>query len=201
MSKRTREQHEGLLRRLNELGCPVEPNHDPKPYGLEIEKIPGLTLNKIFDLESGGTGCVIEFLLRNLLTRPIFIRGVAVDVPWARFSRRSLLPAPHKTSPIYGNYQFAGGDYFDAECVLNRFFARSRSRLDPGDELHGVLLATDERPIPNEYPHLGAIWVELSIFDSRGNTFSERFGLRVDRSALPRRERQQTKTFVAEAKL
>ena len=70
--KQTPEQWDGLVRRLNDGGCPVRSDHGYKvsPVGLVIEKIPGMSFNSIFDLKQGGTGYAIELTLRNEATRP-----------------------------------------------------------------------------------------------------------------------------------
>ena len=128
--KQTPEQWNGLVRRLNDGGCPVLPDHGYKvsPVGLAIDKIPGTSFNSIFDLKQGGTGFAIELTLRNEATRPIDIVGFRIQVPWG-FPTLSLLPAPRKSSDRYPHYSFPrSGPYYDGGFCINRYFARRKSR-------------------------------------------------------------------------
>jgi hypothetical protein len=103
----------------------------------------------------------------------------------------SLLPAPRKSAAHYPNYRFPDyGRYYDQEWVVNSFFARRKSRLNPGDKIEGVLLASSEELIPLEIPHFARVIVTLLIFDTRGNAFPAQFGVPVDRGALIARERR-----------
>jgi hypothetical protein len=182
----TPEQWDGLVRRLNDGGCPVLRDHSYKisPVGLAIEKIPGMSFNQIFDLAKGGTGYEIELALRNDLDRPIDIVGYQIKTPWG-IPKVSLLPAPDKSSPKYPHYSFPhNGPYYEGSFVLNRFFARRKSRLHPGEEIEGVLVASSEERIPLEFPHLSRIIATLIIFDSRRNAFSAQFRLPVIRREI-----------------
>jgi hypothetical protein len=190
MQKFTPEQWEGLLRRLKNGGCPVRQDHGYKmpPLGLAIEKVPGISFSQIFDLQAGGTGYAIEFVLRNELDRPIDVQGFQIRTPWG-IPRVSLLPAPRKSSCVYPHYILPDRSrYFEAGFVLNPIFARQNTRLKPREEVEGVLVALDEAPIPTEIQNLERVMLTLVIFDSRGNSYSEPFSMQVDRSALHFRE-------------
>lgn len=192
MQKLTREQLFALFDRLNNAGCPVERDHGYKvpPRGLAIEKFPGMTHDEIFDLEQGGTGYAIEFFLRNELDRPIDIQGLQIKTPWG-IPRLSLVPAPRKSSAKWPHYTFPEpGRYYDGDFVINRLFARRKSRLNPGEEIEGVLIASSEETLPLEVKDGAHIIVTLTIFDTRGNSFSTQFTMPVNRSALIIRERK-----------
>src|SRR5271157_2563118 len=183
MQKFTPEQWEGLLRRLKNGGCPVRRDHGYKvpPLGLAIEKLPAISFSQIFDLQAGGTGYAIEFLLRNELDRPIDVQGFQVQTPWG-IPRLSLLPAPRRSSCFYPHFVLPDRSrYFEAGFVLNPIFARRKTRLKPGEEVEGVLVALDEAPIPEGIQNLARVVVLLSIFDSRGNRYAAQFELMVDR--------------------
>jgi len=62
-----------------------------------------------------------------------------------------------------------------------------QTRLKPGEELEGVLVATSEDPIPEDIPHNSRIALSLAVFDSRRNIYSGRFSVLVDRSARLRK--------------
>ena len=199
----TPEQWEGLLRRLNDGGCPVQRDHGYKirPVGLAIEKIPGISCSSIFDLECGGTGYMLELLLRNELDRAIYIHGFQIQTPWG-YPKLSLVPRPRKSSKRYPYYSFPQpGPVYDGDYVLNPFFSGRRSGLNPAEEIEGLLLAVDRESIPDEYPNLARIVVTLRVFDTRRNTFSAQFRLPADRRGRRVRERacQTTVTGVPQA--
>jgi hypothetical protein len=115
---------------------------------------------------------------------------IQIQTPWG-VPKLSLLPAPRKSAPHYPHYRFPDyGPYYDEEFVINRVFARRKSRLNPGDKIKGVLVASSEELIPLEIPHFARVIVTLVVFDTRGNAFSAQFRLPVDRRALIARERR-----------
>jgi len=189
--KQTPEQWAGLVRRLNDGGCPVLPDHGYKvsPLGLVIEEIPGTSFSSIFDLKQGGTGFAIELTLRNEATRPINIVGYQIKTPWGS-PPLSLLPAPKKSSERYPHYCFPEpGPYYEGDFVINRYFARRKSQMQPGEQIEGVLVASSEEPMPQEILHLARIIVTLHVFDSRQNAYSKQFQLPVNRRELIAREK------------
>ncbi len=184
--KQTPEQWDGLVRRLNDGGCPVLADHGYKvaPLGLAIEKIPGMNFSSIFDLKQGGTGFAIELTLRNEAPRPINIVGYQIKTPWGS-PPLALIPAPKKSSERYPHYCFPEpGPYYEGDWVINRYFARRKSQLQPGEPIEGVLVASSEEPIPQDIPHLARIIVTLIVFDSRQNAYSSQFQLPVNRREL-----------------
>jgi hypothetical protein len=193
MMKLTADQWADLVRRLNDGGCPVLGDHgyQVSPVGLAIEKIPGISSNEIFDLADGGTGYAIELVLRNEANRPIDIQGYQVKTPWG-VPKLTLLPAPKKSSVRYPHYTFPEPDrYYDASFVVNPFFARRKSRLNPREEIEGTLVASSEELIPLDVSHLSRVIVSLFVFDTRRNEYSAQFRLLVNRCELIARERRK----------
>jgi hypothetical protein len=183
--KQTPEEWDGLVRRLNRGGCPVLSDHGYKisPVGLAIEKIPGTSYNSVFDLKQGGTGFGIECTLRNDASRPIDLVGFQIQTPWGT-PPLSLVPPAPRSSAWYGLYRFPEpGPYYEGDWVINRYFALRKNRLQPDQEIEGVLVTSSVEPIPLDIPHLARIIVTLSVFDSRRNTYSTQFRLPVDRRA------------------
>jgi hypothetical protein len=116
--------------------------------------------------------------------------GWQLETPWGT-PRLTLLPAPTKSSNRYPHYCFPEpGPYFDGDFVINRYFARRKSRLQPGDSIEGVLVASSQDPIPLGTRHLARIIATLKVFDSRGNMFSAQFRMVVDRHELMAREKR-----------
>jgi hypothetical protein len=175
---RTPEEWDALLRRLNDGGCPVLRDHGYKiaPFGLAIEEIPGMNFNRIFDLKQGGTGYAIEVLVRNDSNRPIDIVGCQIKTQWGT-PRLSLLPPPGYSFP-------KPGPSYEDHIVINRYFARRKSRLQPGEEIEGMLVASSEDSIPLGVAHFNWITATLLVFDTRRNAFSGQFRLFVDRRDL-----------------
>ena len=181
--KNTPEHEDALIRRLNDGGCPVLRDHGYKidPVGLAVEPVPGLCFNRIFSLAQGGTGYYMDIVLRNESDHPIKLQGFQIKTRWG-IPRISLLPTPKKSSDRWPLYCFPEpGPYYDGENVINPFLARHR-QLMPGQEIEGGLVASSEESIPTGVADLSAIFITLSILDSRGNVFSGQFGLRVQRN-------------------
>jgi hypothetical protein len=104
----------------------------------------------------------------------------------------SLLRAPKKSSNRYPHYCFPEpGPYYEGDFCINRHFARRKSRLQPGDSIEGVLVASSEESIPLEISHLARIILTLTIFDSRRNAFSAQFRVLVDRREMIAREKRK----------
>lgn len=193
MSKFTPEQWDGFCHRLNEGGCPVlrDDAYKMSPVGLSIKEMPVMSFSEIFDLPDGGAGYAFEAVVRNDAIRPIDIQGFQIKLPWGT-PKVSLVPAPKKSSTKYPNYSFPGvSRYYDGDFVLNPIFARRKYRLNPGGEIEGVLVGSSEESIPLEVPHDALIIARIRVFDSRGNTFSGRFRVRVNRAELIARERSK----------
>jgi hypothetical protein len=194
--KLTPEQWDGLFRLLNDGGCPVQRNHGYKisPIGLSIEEMPVMSFSEIFDLPDGGAGYAFEAVVRNDASRAIDIQGFQIKFPWG-IPRVSLVPAPKKSSTRYPNYTFPGvSRYYDGDFVLNPIFARRNYRMNPGEEVEGVLVASSEESIPLEVRHNALIFARISVFDSRRNTFSGQFRVRVNRERITREREQNDKS-------
>jgi hypothetical protein len=193
MRKLTPEQWDGFCRRLNEGGCPVLRDHGYKilPVGLLIETMPGMGLNEIFDLADGGTGYAIEIVLRNDADGPIDLCGFQIKAQWG-IPKVSLVPAPKTSSPKYPTYTFPGlSRYYDGDDVINHIFARRKTRLNPRQEIEGVIVLSSKEPMPIELQHNSHTLVKLSVFDTRGNAFPAQFRLLINRSELIVRERKE----------
>ena len=189
--KYTPEQWDAFARELNDGGCPVLQDHAYKlsPVGLVIESIPGMNFSKAFSFQDGGAGYAIELVIRNEAIRAIDITEFQIKTPWG-IPKVSLLPRERRSSNKYGFYCFPElGPQYEAEFVLNPFFARRKSRLLPGESMEGLLLVSSKESIPAQIGHLAPIVVTLTIFDSRQNGFSAQFGLRVQRLDILAREK------------
>jgi len=185
----TPELWDAIVRELHNGGCPVLRDHAYKisPIGLAIESVPGLNFSKAVFLKDGGTGYAIDLAIRNESIRAIDITGFQIRTPWG-ITKTSLLLPEKRSSNRYGNYCFPDGSHYPDDMVLNRHVARRKNRLNPRDEIEGLLLVSSGESMPAEIGHLAPIFVTLTIFDSRQNEFSAQFGLRVHRLDILARE-------------
>ena len=93
MKNRKEEQQSELAHLLNRAGCPVQTDtgfHAP-PTGLLIEQVPEVGLNTVFDLANGGTGFVLDILVKSKRHDPFWLDGFQIEDPWGHVttSRRS----------------------------------------------------------------------------------------------------------------
>lgn len=191
MAKMTEQEFAALTQHLIELGCPLEPSagYRDTPGGLKLEQVPSLGTNQVFDLDDGRAGFVMDVRIWSELNLPVRIRQVRIDTPWG-LREIELLPDPAIRVSTYQYYDFPKSTLsFHREVVVNDFVS-GRTTLKPGEQVQGLLLAVDDKPIPDEFPEQGRTEVNLVIFDERGNTFSSKFKLCVDRSASVFRERK-----------
>lgn len=190
MAKMTEQEFAALTQHLIELGCPLERSAGYRDTpGLKLEQVPSLGTNQVFDLDDGRAGFVMDVRIWSELNLPVRIRQVRIDTPWG-LREIELLPDPAIRVSTYQYYDFPKSTLsFHREVVVNDFVS-GRTTLKPGEQVQGLLLAVDDKPIPDEFPEQGRTEVNLVIFDERGNTFSSKFKLCVDRSASVVRERK-----------
>ena len=183
--KQTPEQWAGLVRRLNDGGCPVLPDHGYKSLRWDWRSKKSLARASVpFLISSKADWLRDRAYPPQRGTAPINIVGYHIRTPWA-IPMLSLLPAPKKSSARYPHYCFPEpGPYYEGDWVINRYFARRKSQLQPGEQIEGVLVASSEEMIPLDIPHLARIVVTLYVFDSRQNAYSTQFRLPVNRREL-----------------
>jgi hypothetical protein len=181
--KRLKEQQDDLAHLLIQGGCPVQidTGFHASPSGLLIEQVPELGLNAVFDLVNGGTGFLLDILVKNERHDPVWLDGCQIEDPWGHVTK-SLVAAPSKSDVKYPYYCYVDSTLaFDGEIVVNRFFS-TRRRLNQNAEICGLLMALSTDSIPDEVEHNARVCVTLSVFDRRGTRFSKNFRLAVDRT-------------------
>jgi hypothetical protein len=192
MQRCKEEQQLNLAHLLNRSGCPVQTDtgFQAPPTGLLIEQVPEVGLNTVFDLANGGTGFLLDILVKSKRPDAIWLDGFQIEDPWGHVTK-SLIAAPRKSDARYPYYCFPddSGPAFDAGIVVNRFFT-TRRRLNGNDEICGLLMALDSESIPVEVEHNARVPVMFSVFDRRGTRFSKTFKLAVDRTERMIQERK-----------
>jgi hypothetical protein len=193
MKNRKKEQQSDLAHLLNRCGCPVQTDtgFQAPPTGLLIEQVPEVGLNTVFDLANGGTGFLLDILVKSKRPDAIWLDGFQIEDPWGHVTK-SLIAAPRKSDARYPYYCFPddSGPAFDGEIVVNRFFT-TRRRLNGNDEICGLLMALDSESIPEEVAHNTRVPVMFSVFDRRGTRFSKTFQLAVGRTERMIQERKK----------
>jgi hypothetical protein len=192
MKNRKEEQQSDLAHLLNRAGCPVQTDtgfHAP-PTGLLIEQVPEVGLNTVLDLANGGTGFVLDILVKSKRHDPFWLDGFQIEDPWGHVTT-SLVVAPRKSGGRYPYYCFPDdfGPAFDGAVVVNRFFT-TRRRLNRNDEICGLLMALNSESIPEEVEHNARVPVMFSVFNRRRTRFSKTFWLAVDRTQRMIQERK-----------
>jgi hypothetical protein len=194
MKNRKEEQQSDLAHLLNRAGCPVQTDtgfHAP-PTGLLIEQVPEVGLNTVLDLANGGTGFVLDILVKSKRHDPFWLDGFQIEDPWGHVTT-SLVVAPRKSGGRYPYYCFPddSGPAFEGAVVVNSFFT-TRRRLNRNDEICGLLMALNSESIPDEVAQNTRVPVMFSVFDRRGTRFSKTFRLAVDRTErmIQQRKRQ-----------
>jgi hypothetical protein len=148
---------------------------------LLIEQIPEGGLNTVFDLANGGTGFLLDILVKSQQHDPFWLDGFQIEDPWGHVTK-SLVAAPSKSDVKYPHYSYPDSTLaFDGEIVVNRFFT-TRRRLNWNDEICGLLMALSTQSIPDEVEHNARVPVMFLVFDRRGTPFSKNFRLAVDRT-------------------
>jgi hypothetical protein len=202
MKRMKEHEYFALTQHLRELGCPLDLNNGYRdtPAGLKFRQILPSGANCVFDLDDSGSGYIMDMRFSSELNLPMRIRRVKLRTPWG-LRDIALLPDPSKRARGYECYDFpGGGPAFHRDAVINDFLS-GKGTLSSGGEIEGLLLAVDEKPIPDEYPEHGQTEVELSITDERGNTFSSKFKLCVDRGATFSRERKIKTSALSRARV
>jgi hypothetical protein len=192
MNRLQREEKLRLVRDLNEYGCPVE--LESRPPELIVEQIPAAGTNMLFDLKDSQSGYVLDAALMSQSDRPIWIKGIRIKRPWGGSGISLLEPGTRYRVPG-GYYSFPDDSLdFKPSVVLNRLLC-GKERLNPGDEVYGLILAVAAESVPDEISDNERIVVELSLYNGRGDQFASRFRLCVDRSV--RRARQSARSALS----
>jgi hypothetical protein len=192
MNKLRVEENKRMRRYLIENGCPVEleSDHRVMPPSLTIKQVPLPLMNKVFDLESGGSAYLLDAYFKSNVARPIRIEGVQIIPPWEG-STISLLEDDPRERSNGGFYRFPASTLaFEGSEVLNRLLS-GRCKLKPRDNPEGLVMAIDSQPIPDHVLDKARIDVKLNVFDDAGNEFSSEFRLCVDRAERARQRKEE----------
>jgi hypothetical protein len=141
------------LRELQELGCPVDVSvataQSPYSY-VAIQQSGCIHDSKVFELEDGRTGWMVDLEICNLTSRSVYIVQVDLRFPWEDDSIEWLIPHTikaknrgDKAASSYEVYRFPGkyGLELPAEDVINNRLLEKKI-LPARHPISGWLLAT-----------------------------------------------------------
>ena len=204
---RTSSEDFAMARRLRDRGIPVDEHEfarmEAASAGLQILEDRSLP-STVFDLSSGGAGCILNVVISNESRRPLAPAHIRFECE--DWETMSLLPDPHKQYPAaqrgkahrrvrdnsghFVDYSSARNFYvfptrtvmtYPRHEVLNHQIARG-CFLYPGEPLEGWLLAVAETPIPPQYGNHDRLKMRLTLFDQRGHVHRATFHPVVQRS-------------------
>jgi hypothetical protein len=137
--------------------------------------------SSVFDLDFGGSGYMLNVVMCNDSSRIISAREFQLDIPWDGPNFR-WLDDPFRKSPRQYEYSFPrhGPEGFDREAVLNHRLGK-HGRLNPREQLEGLLLGVGQAPIPKKYSDRQCLVTRLYVLDDLGNRYQGIIKLGVSR--------------------
>jgi hypothetical protein len=169
-----------LIRRLQEAGCPMPENceGDPMPGLVAVVSRPEITRAYVM---RGWAEYVVALRITNHSYDRLEVKKFECNSYWP--TRLIGQPGPRICGPGKPAYRLPGsGRTFPYESVLNH---RTGGRINPGDSMEGILLASRRQPYPEECLVVDlVIPVELSIVDQYGSEHVSEIKVTVDRTAI-----------------
>ena len=185
-----------LARRLRDAGCPLLPENEfvkAGSQGLSIMQ-EGFFETSLFDMEPGGTGCMLYLVIANDLPRQIVLVDFELQLPWKELTFQWLAdPAVHNGGNLY-RFPSNCGPEFPREDVINHR-AYEKGKLGRGGFLRGVLLGFSYKALPANIKHGETLDASLSVFDVQEKCYSAEISFWIDRSAKldPKPARKSTR--------
>jgi hypothetical protein len=155
---------------LQTLGIPFDgeilEKFEATSRALYLAQDPNPPNTYVFDLRSGGTGIIIDFIVLNDSDQKIRLAGARLDFPWS--AQFHWLEDPFRSNPRGWAYVFPAPDpqKYDRGTVLNHHFGAKI--LLPGEDLRGFLLGKEEARIPARYENYQRLQGQLLVFDGKG---------------------------------
>ncbi len=140
------------LEELAELGSPVDLSivkTQSEHLGLEIEQANGVHDSRIFQLENGRVGYMLDLVITNQTSRPIYVIDRELRTPWEDDlfdwltpQERTIQYRSRKPDKSYELYRFTGrnGLELPANEVINEALTEGKC-LSPRRPIRGWLLA------------------------------------------------------------
>jgi hypothetical protein len=156
---------------------------------LEIQQVGGIHDSKIFELDYGRAGCIVDLSLTNHTSRPMYVE-VELRLPWhdemLDWLMATDIPLHYRGKPdgSYRAYRFPGRHALEFPCeeVLNYRLAE-RGCLPIKRPISGLLLASGGL-LPADLKHGQWLDVALALIDSDHNEYIQKIKLWTERLEL-----------------
>lgn len=176
MGRKSRRQALQVGLEMHERGIPVDGRvvecWATSCAGLSVHQSGWILDSEIFDLDSGGAGCMLNVTITNHSSRFIRLLAFRLEMPWLDADFRWIEP-PWRKTPRGHTYDVPGSRLvgIEPEEVLNHQVG-AKGILLPGVSLDGLLLGVFGRPMPKGYRDRTRLPPRLSIFDTNENEYS-----------------------------
>ena len=172
-----------LARQLREAGCPLLPEKaltDASSQGLLIKQL-GYIETRLFDLDCGGTGCMIDLEITNERPREIVIADFELRLPWKELNLR--WPDDPALQAGGNVYRFPGNSApdFPHNVVINHRVLEN-GKLSRGKFLIGFLLGLSYDSLPAHLVHGERIDLSFSVIDIGETPYSTDISVWIDRT-------------------
>jgi hypothetical protein len=189
------------LRRLHELGSPVDLSVAEKERGVEIVQLSPPVDTNILDLDYGRAGCFFYVSIINQTTRPIYCIELELRLLWPDLVFH-WLPDPRECQ--YDAHYYAlpgsGAPEFPHGQVLNHvLLSGERCVLTPRVPYEGWLLAVGG-PLPGDLRHGERLEATFAIITSEHTEYTEKIFFVVERRAVkPKFAKRESSLYEAPA--
>ncbi len=175
----------GLLRKMHELGSPLDLSVAEEERGLEITQVSPVYDTNILDLDYGRSGCFFYVAIVNQTSRPIYCLDLELRLRWPDLTFHWL---PDPTERQYDANYYAlpgrGAPEFPYDEVLNHvLLSGERCVLTPRIPYQGWLLAVGGS-LPGDLRDRECIEATLAIIASDHTEYTAKISFLVERRAV-----------------
>jgi hypothetical protein len=193
------------LAELAQLGSPVDlsvAGIEAENEAVEIAQFGGVDDSKIFELQDGRAACMVDIVVINHASTPIYVREVELRTSWGEDQWDWLKPEPisfqgcKKRQSVYWAYRFPGtrGLELEPDVVINHLLLPDK-KLPSGCPLRGFLLGIGGL-MPDELSHGQWLKPTLVIVGSDHTEYASTIELRTERlETRPRMVKPKTDLY------
>ena len=139
--------------------------------GLRITQTGNCIDSALYSQASGGVGIMLSVAIENISDRPIAVKSIHLKMPWPHADFHWLEKLSSRELRERGYVLPAcGACGFDPDVIVNHRFGRD-FKLDPGEEIEGLLLGEGTTAVPEHYPDGKLVPVELTVFAARREAY------------------------------
>jgi hypothetical protein len=175
-----------LLRKMHELGSPIDLSVAEEERGLEINQLSPVCDTNILDLDYGRSGCFFYVAIINQTSRPIYCVDLELRIGWPSFAFHWLPdPRERQYSAHYYALPSTGAPEFPHGEVLNHVFLSEVERcvLTPRVPYEGWLLGVGGS-LPCDLRHRECVEATLAIIASDDTEYTGKISFVAERHAV-----------------